>query len=137
MLLSGSIFQGLSFYEIFIGTDGFAVLVSSMLLALVGNLLKKYFRYHKVSNGNAFDLRKWFRENADDMAVGFVITFILVRLLNTMSIIVFRLGTVNALIPDRDLVPVSELLIIVSIFIGYYTDSILEKAFGVKSGRKR
>lgn len=134
MLCNTSIFSGLTFYEIFIGYDGFPVLVSSMLLALVGNLLKKWFRYNKVKQSNPFDWKRWLSENWDDMIAGGVITYILVRLLNTMSVVVFRLEVVNALIPDRDLIPVSEVLIIVSIFIGYYTDRIVEKVFGVKSG---
>lgn len=134
MLCNASIFSGLTFCEIFIGYDGLPVLVSSMLLALVGNLLKKWFRYNSVKNKTPFDPKRWVKENWDDMLAGFIITYIFVRLLNTMSVVVFRLEVVNAIIPDRDLIPVSEVLIIVSIFIGYYTDKIIEKVFGVKSG---
>lgn len=137
MLINVSIFEGLTFTEIFIGTDGFPVLVSSMLLALMGNLLKKYFRYGMVAHDNPFNYRRWFQENWDDMLVGFIITYFLVRLLNTMSVVFFNIGTVKTLIPDPSSLPVSEVLIIVSIFIGYYTDRILEKAFKVKPGKQQ
>lgn len=136
MLINVSIFEGLTFTEIFIGTDGFPVLVSSMLLALMGNLLKKRFRYGRVARDNPFNYRRWFRENWDDMIVGFIITYFLVRLLNTMSVVLFNIGAVKTLIPDPSTLPVSEVLIIVSIFIGYYTDRILEKAFKVKPGKQ-
>lgn len=133
---STSIFQGLTFHEIFIGSDGFPVLASSMLIALAGNLFKKYTRYDMVSDGNPFDIRKWLRENWDDMLVGFFVTYFLVRLLNTMSVIFFNIGTVKQLIPDPHSIPVSEVLIIVSVFIGYYTDKIIEKAFSIKTRKK-
>lgn len=127
-----SIFEGLSFTDIFVGGDGAPVLVSSMLLALAGNLLKKHFRYKSVSYKNPFDLTKWLYENWLDMLVGLFVTYILVRLLNVMSIILFNLDFVKALVPDIREIPVSEILIIVSIFIGYYTDKIMEKAFSIK-----
>lgn len=112
----------LTFTDIFIGENGFVVLLSSMLLALGGSLFKKYKRYNSLEKKNTFNLTYWIKDNWDDMLVGFFVTYILVRLLNVVT--PYTLTYLNI---DGVDVAASDILVIVSIFIGYYSDSILEK----------
>lgn len=119
----------LTFADIFIGDNGMVVLASSMLLALMGNLFKKYKRYNSVKHEKRFSLKYWLQDNMDDMVVAFFVTYILVRLLNVITPYALSLTGLDI---DSSAVNPSDILVIVSIFIGYYTDNIIAKLMPVK-----
>lgn len=112
----------LTFTDIFIGDNGIVVLISAMILALGGNLLKKYQRYQASKPKIPFNLAFWLRDNADDMIAGFFVTYVLVRLLSVVTPYAISLSGI-----DLESASVSDIVVIVAIFIGYYTDSVLEK----------
>lgn len=114
----------LTFTDIFIGNNGIVVLISAMILALGGNLLKKYQRYQASKSKIQFNLAFWLRDNADDMIAGFFVTYVLVRLL---SIVTPYVITISGIDIENSGASVSDIVVIVAIFIGYYTDSVLEK----------
>lgn len=115
----------LTFYDIFIGSNGHVVLVSAMLIALVGNLFKKYKRFQKRQNKKEpFSLTVWLSDNSDDMVAGFFATYILVRLLAFVSEYAFQAMGVSE---HTEVLDASDSIFLISILIGYYTDSILEK----------
>ncbi len=117
----------LTFSDIFIGDNGIVVLISSMLLALGGSLFKKYQRYNAIEHETRFDLKFWAEDNWDDMVAGFFVTYIMVRLLNLVT--PYALSFIGA---EEATMAVSDTLVLVSIFIGYYSDSLLEKLIPTK-----
>jgi len=112
----------LTFSDIFIGDNGIVVLISSMLLALGGSLFKKYQRYNAIQHETKFDIKFWAEDNWDDMIVGFFVTYVMVRLLNLIT--PYALSAFDL---EAATMAVSDILVVVSIFIGYYSDSFLEK----------
>tara|TARA_R110000803_G_scaffold38124_2_gene82289 strand:+ start:76 stop:444 length:369 start_codon:yes stop_codon:yes gene_type:complete len=112
----------LTFADIFIGENGIVVLVSAMLLALAANLLKKYQRYQQRKDKTPFSFKHWFNDNWDDMTAGFFVTYIFVRLMNVVS--GYALEFLN--LKGEDL-QIGEVIVVVSCFIGYFVDSILDK----------
>lgn len=115
----------LTFIDIFIGDNGYVVLVSAMLLALVGNLFKKYKRFQKRKTRNAkFSLLIWLKENADDMLIGFVVTYVLVRLIGTVAEYAFQAAGLSE---HTEALTPQDSIFLVSILIGYYTDSLIDK----------
>jgi len=115
----------LTFTDIFIGTNGYVVLISSMLIALLGNLFKKYKRFQNRPNqDNQFNFSIWFRDNTDDMIVGFFVTYILVRLIGFVAEYAFQAAGVSE--HTRALEP-QDSIFLVSVLIGYYTDSLIDK----------
>jgi len=121
-------FAGLSFYDIFVGDNGAVVLVASMLLALFGNLAKKYRRFINAVNNEAdFSPKYWLTENAFSMVAGFFITYTAVRLLNVITPIILNLSIFKEYVPDTSTMQVSEVLIVVSLIIGYYVDRLEPK----------
>mgnify|MGYP003643365283 CR=1 FL=1 len=115
----------LTFSDIFIGENGIVVLISAMILALLGNLFKKYKRYQaRDEDERNFEIKHWLKDNADDMVVGFFATYILVRLISTVAKYALDLAEIND--PVSGMNP-SDSVVLVSILIGYYTDSILAK----------
>lgn len=114
----------LTFTDIFIGDNGIVVLISSMIIALAGNLFKKYQRYNKTKHNTLFSIRFWAKDNADDMVVAFFVTYILVRLLNVVTPYALSAAGIDT---ETSNFAVSDLLVIVSVFIGYYTDNIIER----------
>ena len=112
----------LTFSDIFIGNNGIVVLISSMLLALGGNLFKKYQRYSKIENPEPFNLIFLFKDNWDDMVAGFFVTYIMVRLLSLVT--PYVLSFIGA---EEATMAVSDTLVLVSVLIGYYSDGIIEK----------
>lgn len=114
----------LTYIDIFVGDNGVVVLVSSMLLALVGNLLKKRQRFLKQKFKSDFSLWFWIKDNWDDMLIGFIVTYILVRLLNVVTPYALSLSGLDL---SESNISVSDLLVIVSILIGYYTDNLIDK----------
>lgn len=117
----------LTFTDIFIGDNGYVVLVSAMLLALVGNLFKKYKRFQKrKARATEFNLWTWLKENTDDMLVGFVVNYVLVRLIGTVAEYAFQAAGLSE--HTETLTP-QDSIFLISILIGYYTDSIIDKIF--------
>jgi len=114
----------LTYIDIFVGDNGVVVLVSSMLLALVGNLLKKRQRFLRIKNKREFSLWYWIKDNWDDMLIGFIVTYLLVRLLNVVTPYALSLSGLDL---SESNISVSDLLVIVSILIGYYTDNLIDK----------
>jgi len=117
----------LTFSDIFIGDNGIVVLISSMLLALGGSLFKKYQRYNAIQHETKFDIKFWAEDNWDDMIVGFFVTYVMVRLLNLIT--PYALSAFDL---EAATMAVSDILVVVSIFIGYYSDSFLEKLIPTK-----
>jgi len=115
----------LTFTDIFIGTNGYVVLVSSMLIALLGNLFKKYKRFQNRPNqDNQFNFSIWFRDNMDDMIVGFFVTYILVRLIGFVAEYAFQAAGVSE---HTSALEPQDSIFLVSVLIGYYTDSLIDK----------
>jgi len=119
---------GLTLADIFIGDNGIVILISSMILALFGNLFKKYRRFITAANDEAdFNVKYWVQQNSVSMIAGFFITYTFVRLLNVITPIVLNNPMVKEYIPDSSALHVSEILIVVSLAIGYYVDKIEPK----------
>jgi hypothetical protein len=115
----------LTFTDIFIGSNGYVVLVSSMLIALLGNLFKKYKRFQSREDKDyAFSLKVWLRENTDDMVVGFFVTYILVRLIGFVAEYAFQAAGVSE---HTGTLEPQDSIFLVSVLIGYYTDSLIDK----------
>ena len=114
--------NSLTFTDIFIGDNGIVVLISAMILALGGNLFKKYQRYQSTKQKQPFKLSFWIKDNTDDMISGFFATYILVRLLSVVTPHVISLSGI-----DVESSSASDIVVIVAVFIGYYTDSLIDK----------
>jgi len=115
----------LTFADIFIGENGIVVLVSAMIIALLGNLFKKVKRFKARKDQTLkFDLQDWIKRNTADMIVSFFATYILVRLISTVAKYAFDMAGIDE--PISGMNP-SDSVVLISILIGYYTDSILAK----------
>ena len=95
-----------------------------MILALLGNLFKKVKRYQAIKHKTTFNPIYWIKNNYWSMILGFFATYILVRLISTISKYALELAEINE--PISGMNP-SDSVVLVSILIGYYTDSILDK----------
>lgn len=124
----------LTFYDIFIGANGHVVLVSAMLLALLGNLFRKRQRFiDREDQEKDFDFVHWLKDNADDMVFGFFATYALVRLIAFIADYAFEAAGVSE---HTEALDPSDSVFLISILIGYYTDSLLDRIFK-KNGRDR
>jgi hypothetical protein len=115
----------LTFTDIFIGQNGVVVLVSAMLIAFIGNIFKKYKRFQSRPNKDeSFSISHWLKDNADEMILGFLGTYILVRLIGFVAEYAFQAAGVSehtsALSPE-------DSIFLVSVLIGYYIDPLLSK----------
>ena len=115
----------LTFTDIFIGANGAVVLVSAMLIALLGNMFKKYKRFQsREDKSTPFKLGHWLRDNTDEMFFGFLATYILVRLIGFVAEYAFQAAGIaegtSALSPE-------DSIFLVSVLIGYYVDPLMNK----------
>lgn len=114
----------LTFTDIFIGANGAVVLVSAMFIAFIGNIFKKYKRFQARPNKEKFNLWYWIKDNLGEMVLGFLGTYILVRLIGFVAEYAFQAAGISehtsALSPE-------DSIFLVSILIGYYIDPILSK----------
>lgn len=115
----------MTYQDIFIGESGIVVMVSAMLLALVGNLFKKYKRFkQRKDKARSFSLWVWLKDNFIDMVVGFVFTYILVRLMSFFSVYLYDMAGISE--HANNLTP-QDSVFLVSILIGYYSDVAINK----------
>lgn len=114
----------LTFTDIFIGANGYVVLVSAMLIAFLGNIFKKYKRFQKRPNKDKFSLWYWLKDNFDEMVLGFIATYILVRLIGFVAEYAFQAAGVSE---HTSTLSPEDSIFLVSILIGYYIDPILNK----------
>lgn len=114
----------LTFADIFIGENGIVVLVSAMLIAFIGNVFKKYKRFKSRPNKDGFKLWYWLKDNYGEMTLGFLATYILVRLIGFVAQYAFQAAGIsdhaNGLTPE-------DSIFLVSVLIGYYIDPLLSK----------
>ncbi|MCF8465643.1 MAG: hypothetical protein K9G41_12425, partial [Flavobacteriales bacterium] len=96
--------------------------LSSMALAFLGNLYKKRNRFKKREEKTVLDWGFWWRDNRVNLLTGFFITWFLVRLINWLTPLILAMANVKM---DAAIDP-SEVLVLVSVFIGYHTDNIIK-----------
>lgn len=120
----------LTFTDIFIGENGYVVLMSSMIIALLGNLFKKYKRFQqREDKSKSFSPWIWINDNGAEMVFGFMATYVLVRLIGFVSDYAFEAAGVS---DHTEALDPSDSVFLISILIGYYTDSLLDKIFKKK-----
>lgn len=109
-------FSDLALMDIMVGGNGVVTLLAMMGFALLGNLFKKYQRFKRKPDTGSFRLGFWLRDNWQHMAAGALMSYLCARLVN---LIIPFLSEV--LPPSMD---VSELVIVVGLYIGYKLDDI-------------
>lgn len=114
----------LTFTDIFIGANGIVVLASSMLLAFIGNIFKKYKRFQSRPNKDNFKLWYWLKDNLAEMILGFLGTYILVRIIGFIDEYAFQAAGISE---HTSTLSPEDSIFLLSILIGYYIDPILSK----------
>lgn len=106
------------------GPNGARMFAAMMFFLLLGALLRKIVRLHQRkpsshSSPRKFHLAYWLRDNWADMAIGFIIAFVLVRFPA-----IYIEPAAKALFPS---IPADEILLVGSLLVGFCIDIVAER----------
>lgn len=115
-LIINQTFSDLALMDILVGGNGVVTLLAMVGFALIGNLFKKYQRFKDKPDTGRFSIGYWMRDNWRHMAAGAMMSYLCARLVNLI------IPFLSEVLPPS--VDVSELVIVVGLYIGYKLDEI-------------